>query len=400
MNARAASTYPALTLRCTVVLPGAFVEGALAVLLPWLIVQATLDTPWLGVASALVVLAALLGALGAPTLARSLGPRRMVITTGFAVVLSLGAACVFWMMGVPAIAYGFALVALAADSACDVGFSARLPLLARLSRQPLVKFSAANWLWGISGAALGSVLAGWAISTQAFGALVFGLVLLSFAVAISLSLLSPRDARLDKRSPAIFGGVFSAGFWTTRAVIVTLALVGFVFFVGPLDNLLVPAHLAARELPASTFGNLVAAAGLGLAIGLVATQSTRFQATHRGLTILLALIGIAAQLGLLLWLPSNWLLIAGVLVSSALFAPLLPMLEAALLTATSASHRMLLLAMVSTFVSMADMMGTLTFGVIVGLSNSTVALSICCAVACGAVLVFGVGHLQRMLTRR
>ena len=61
--------------------------------------------------------------------------------------------------------------------------------------------------------------------------------------------------------------------------------------------------------------------------------------------------------------------------------------------------RMLLLAMVSTFVSMADMMGTLTFGVIVGLSNSTVALSICCAVACGAVLVFGVGHLQRMLTR-
>lgn len=394
-----ARPFSALSLRCTVVLPGAFAEGALAVLLPWLVVQAALGTPWLGAASALVVLAAMAGTLAAPILSRQLGTRGMTVWTGVATVAGLVAASALWMMDAPGPAYGFALVAIAADSACDVGFSSRMPLIARLSRQSLVQFSGANWLWGVPGAAAGSVFAGWAMSTQSFGALLLALILASLLVAITLAVLLPRDARHRGRILPGLCSAFSASLWKPQAVAIAIIIMATGFFFGPLDNLLIPAHLLAHQLHADTFGNLMAAAGVGLAIGLAATQWVSPSAYRRP-AIAIGLAGGAAQIGLVLWLPPGWILIAGMLVTSALVAPLLPMLEAAFLRAASAVQRTLFIALVATLTHGADISGSLSFAWVVNRSGSDAALAICLAAAGLAATLYAIGLAGRQITKR
>lgn len=370
---RRSAPYPLRTLRCLVVLPGAFVEGTLAVLLSWMIARATLHSSWLGVASAALVLAPLLGMLAAPVLSGKHGARRVTVAAAAVVVVCLGVAGASWAMGEAVIAFGWALGALAVDAVCDLAFTVRLPLLARLCRQSLMRLSSGNWLWGLPGAALGSVLAGWAVNEGKLGALMVALVLACALVAVGLAVFLPRESRRRPQPDAEFGRVFSAGFWTRRAFAVTVGLVGFIFFVGPMDNLLVPAHLAAREQPASLFGYLTAAAGIGVAIGLVATQSKKVLAHERSL-LMVGLVAIAGQVGLLLWLPAGWMLVAGVLVTAALFAPLLPLVETALLKAASESNRALLLATVTTLMSVSDILGTLCLGAVVGLMGSETAL--------------------------
>lgn len=389
MNSVRSPAFLVAALRPVVVVPGACVEGALAMALPWLVAQATLGTPWLGMASAGLVLAAMLGTLAAPVLERRLGNRNMTVITGFAVVAGLGAAGLCWVLSLPTLAYGFGLAAIAADAACDLGFSSRMPLLARLAGQRLEQFSSTNWLWGIGGAAAGSILAGWAITAQRGTELVVGLVSLSLVVAAGLALLLPRDSRTRASERQLMRALFERQFWTAGAARVTFVLFALVFFAGPIDNLLLPAHLVARDLPANTFGDMLAAVGLGLAAGLWATRSNG-PATNRRATVVLGLLGVAAQLGLILWLPEQWLLLTGIFLSAAFVAPLLPMLEAAVLTAARPAQRTLMLATVTTLVGMADVLGTLTFGAVVSWSNSAVALGICFAIACAAALVCGI----------
>jgi MFS family permease len=268
--------FPITTLRAIVVLPGACMEGALAVAAPWMIANATLGTPWLGLASAGVVLAAMLGTLIAPALENWLGNRRMVVSTAFVVMVSLGFAALCWALKFVAPAYAFVLLAIAADAASDLGFASRIPLLAKLSAQRLAQFSSANWLWGIGGAAVGSVMAGWALSAQHVQYLAWSLVLLSLVVAVGLALLLPRESSVRAKTQPVLRLILSRQLWSSDALKLAVVLVAVVFFVGPIDNFLLPGHLAARAWPASTFGDMLAATGLGLAAGLWLAQSHSF----------------------------------------------------------------------------------------------------------------------------
>ncbi len=376
--------FPVTTLRAIVVLPGACMEGALAVLVPWLVAKATLGTPWLGLASAGVVLAAMLGTLAAPALENWLGNRRMVVSTAFVVAVSLGLAALCWALKFVAPAYAFVLLAMAADAASDLGFATRMPLLAKLSAQRLEQFSSANWLWGIGGAAVGSVVAGWALSAQHVLDLAWGLVLLSLVVAIGLALLLPRESRLRAKTQPVMQQILSRQLWSSGALKLAMVLVTLVFFVGPIDNLLLPGHLAARAWPASAFGDMLAATGLGLAAGLWLAQSRSF-ATHsaskRRWLVVLGLLGFAGQLAFVLWLPQPWLLLVGMFVCAAMFAPLLPMLETAMLTVALPAQRTLMLAALSTLVGAADVAGTVSMGALINYSGSTTALVVCLAAA-------------------
>jgi MFS family permease len=395
------ATFPATAFRALVVLPGACVEGALAVLLPWMVAQALLASAWLGAASAGLVAAAMVGTLAAPTLERLLGQRRMTVVTGFVSVVALGAAAMCWVSGLPAAAYGFVLLAIAADAACDLGFISRMPLLARLSAQKLEAFSAANWLWGIGGAAAGSVLAGWAVAADRVVALASGSVLLSLLALVALAVMLPRESRRRAAQPPMLRALLHRRFWTPAAVKVAIVLVALMFFSGPLDNLLLPAHLTSRGLPASTFGDMLAALGLGLAVGLWWMQSggsargadlhpaSRRDNTRRH-KIVMGLLGLAGQLALMLWLPPPWLLLSGLFICATMFAPLLPMLEAAMLTAAHPAQRTLMLSALSKLVGMADVLGTVSMGALMNWSSSTVALGLCLGVACAAALVCGV----------
>jgi MFS family permease len=408
MNKTASRAFSLTTLRAVVVLPGACMEGALAVAVPWLVAQATLGTPWLGLASAGLVLAAMLGTLAAPALERRLGNRRMTVFTAFVVVVALALAALCWAWRLPVPAYAFALLAMAADAASDLGFASRLPLLARLSAQGLEQFSGGNWLWGIAGAAGGSVLAGWAMAADASVELAWSMVLLSLVVACGLAWLMPRGPRgpREQSAPAttqpLLAVLVSRQFWSGNAVKIALVLIAVVFFAGPIDNLLLPAHLATRHLPADTFGDMLAVMGLGLAAGLwlaqlmgstssaessPASSSASSLASKRRAKVVLGLLGLAGQLGLMLWLPQPWLLLTGLFVCAACFAPVLPMLEAAMLTAAQPAQRTLMLAALSTLVGLGDVLGTVSFGAVMSWGGSALALGACLAVACAAAVV-------------
>ncbi len=395
-----ATKFPTIALRAVVLLPGACVEGALAVAVPWIVAEALLGSVWLGAASAGLVLAAMLGTLAAPAFERMLGNRRMTVITGFAVAITLGAAALSWVWQSPVHAYCFALIGIAVDAACDLGFASRVPLLARLSAQKLEQFSATNWLWGIGGAAAGSVLTGSAIASNHIVELAWALASLSLIVAIALAVILPREShRHTTAQPPILPALFGRQFWTPAAVKLALVLGVFVFFSGPLDNLLLPAHLASRGLPASTFGDMMAALGLGLVAGLWWMQSAG-SPTATGTTpaatstqvvrtkVLVGLFGLIGQLGLMLWLPTQWALLAGLFVCAACFAPLLPMLEAAMLTAGRPAQRTLMLAALSTMIGIADMLGTISMGALMSWSSSSMALGICLGAACLAILVY------------
>jgi MFS family permease len=394
-----AKRFPINALRVMVLLPGACVEGALAVLLPWTVTSTLLASPWLGAASAGLVAAPIIGTMAAPSLDMRIGHRAMTVISAVVVVAALAAAVVCWIWTYTLLAYSLVLLAIAADAISDLGFASRVPLLARLSARNLESFSASNWLCSIGGAAAGSLMAGWAVAADFLVELVFVLVMLSLIVAIGLGLLLPRQRQRRKTHAPIRSTLLQSQFWTPSAKKVAVIVALLVFVGGPLDNLLLPAHLASRGLPASTFGEMIAATGLGLALGLWKVQSSaqandaqRHNWERRGTTqhhwITLGLLGIAGQLALMLWLPPQWSLLLGLFLCATLFAPLLPILEAAILRAALPAQRTLMLAALSTVIGLADFFGTVIIGALTSSSGSSIALFVCLATICTAALAY------------
>ena len=379
-------------LRALVVLPGAAVEGALMVALPWMVTRAAQGTPWLGIASAGIVGAGLLGTLLAPFLERRLGNRLMTVATGFACGAALVVAGWSWIMDEMLLAYAMALVSIVADATCDVGFTARLPVLARLARQRLERLSAGNWLWSIGGAALGSVFAGWALDAQQRVLLVTVLCAATLLVAVALALLLPRQAQYVRTEPPM-RALWSAQFWSPSAVRIALVLAALVFFAGPLDNLLMPLHLTTHGQPAEVYGHVIASAGLGIAVGLSLLQSDRIT-RHRRVAVVAGLLGLAVQLTTLMLLPPQWLLLVGTFVGAVLFAPLLPMLEATMLSVARPTQRTLMLAALSALAALADISGTISLGVVAAHEGSAGALAVCISVAVVAVVAAAVAAVR------
>ena len=371
--------FPLRTLRAAVLLPGALVEGALLVLLPWGVTQTSLDTSWLGVLSGSIVAAAMVGNGLAPLTTAWLGSRRMVVAGAFISAVCVAAATAAWVLDLRFLALIMALFAIVADSMADVGFAARMPFIARVCGQPLLKFTSANWLWGIGGAAIGSVSAGWALAEAAVGLLAVFLAGCSLVAAVGLLALLPRDARARPRSASIFHRFGSAAVWTPRAVLLTAGIAWLSFAYGPVDNLLLPARLASEQRDAATFGMMIAAGGIGLAAGLLLTQRAsasgdRSGRTRSGLLLIIGIIGMLVQLVLLWWLPDRLLLVAGSFVTAALVAPLLPVLESAILLAVRSAHRTVLLALVGIITSAADLAGTALLGAVAGSAGTRPAL--------------------------
>jgi hypothetical protein len=352
-----------LALRTAVVLPGAFAEGVLAVLLPWSIAQAALGTSWLGILSSLLVVAAIVGSVLASPVSHRLGSWRMTVYAGVVSCLCIVCATVLWFVDLKLEAFLLALCAMAADGMADLGFSSRTPVIARMYKLSLVGFSGGNWLWGIVGLALGSSMAGWLISLNHIGALLIVLSVNSLVVAASVPKILPRDARHSQKQYGHWTAALSSALWTPQMIALTTCIVWLSFVYGPMDNLLIPAQLTSSHRDASIFGMLVTAGGLGLAVGLAMTQAKRaYSATSKMLILWFGIFAAVLQIVLVWWAPENWQLIVGTFITAAIFSPFLPMMESTLLLAVKAPSRTLVLAVVGTLASGADMLGTAATG--------------------------------------
>ncbi len=352
-----------LALRTAIVLPGAFAEGVLAVVLPWFITQAALGTAWLGVLSALLVASGIVGTVLATPVSRRLGSWRMTVYAAVCSSLCIVGGAVLWLADEKLAALLLALCAMAADTMADLGFSSRTPVIARLYKLPLLKFFGGNWMWAIVGFALGGSVAGWCISANHMASLLGVLSVSSIIVTLSLPKIFPRDARRLPEQTSHWRALLPAGIWTKQVLVFVICIVLLSFIYGPMDNLLVPAQLASHHRPASVFGMLVTAGGLGLTAGLAITQTQHAQSAAGKMWILW--LGIAAamfQILLMWWLPGNELLIAGTFLTAAVFAPAMPMIESTLLLAVKAPSRTVMLAIVGTLASAGDMLGTVVAG--------------------------------------
>jgi MFS family permease len=385
------ASHRALALRSLVVLPGALVEGVLAVVLPWLVARASLGTTWLGLLSASLVAAALVGTLVAPLATRRWGSRRVVLGGALVSSAGLGAAATLWFAGFLVPAFGVVLIAIAADGMADVAFSARTPVMARLERTALLQFTSANWLWSVCGVALGSGLAGimmgdGALTSPAMAWLAFGLALLSLLVTAGLAALMPRDARISRGTRGVPVTPSRRVPWSQRTVLLLALIAGMSFLYGPVDNLLAPAHLAGNGREASTFGTIIAAGAVGLAAGLFLTQTLR--ADRHGTALLaVGLTGVVAQLALLWWLPGDLTLVIVSFVTAAAVAPLLPLLESSALKAVASTHRTWVLATAATAASVADLAGTAVFGTLASMAGTGTALGVAVVLAVLGLLV-------------
>lgn len=380
--------HQALALRSLVVLPGALVEGALAVVLPWLVARASLGTTWLGLLSALLVAAALVGTLAASLATKHWGSRRVVLAGALVSAVGLGVAAALWFVGFVASAFGVTLIAIATDGMADVAFSARTPVMARLAKATLMQFTSANWLWSVCGVALGSALAGitmgdGTLATPSITWLAAGTAVLSLLVATALAVLMPRDARIPHGMRGLPVTHSRRVLWNQRTVLLIVLIAGMSFLYGPVDNLLAPAHLANNDREASTFGAIMAAGAVGLAAGLVLTRTVRADRHGRAL-LSVGLASIVAQLALLWWLPSNFTLVVVSFVTAAAVAPLLPLLESSALKAVASTHRTVLLAAAATAANLADLAGTVVFGTLASAAGTGIALGV-------ATLLAGLG---------
>ncbi len=268
-----------------------------------------------------------------------------------------------WLANLKLGALTLALCAVAADGMADLGFAARTPVMARLYKLPMLSFSSGNWLWGIIGLALGSSMAGWLISTNHIATLLIVLCATSILVTASLPAILLRDARTQPQATNHWKAVWSSQLWTPQMIALTTCMVWLSFIYGPMDNLLIPAQLTSNQRDASVFGILVTAGGLGLAAGLAFTQAQQaYSATSKILILWFGILAAMLQIVLIWWAPDNWLLIAGTFITAAVFSPFLPMTESTLLLAVKAPSRTLVLAVVGTLASGADMLGTAAAG--------------------------------------
>lgn len=381
--------YPTLALRAFILLPGALVEGVLAVALPWLVTRAALSTSWLGALPAMLVAAAIVGTLLAPLATQRFGSRRVVLVCALLQAVFLGVATVLWLFGCSALAFSAALVAMAADAIADIAFGARTPVMARLARQPLARFTSANWLWSVGGVAMGSALAGVMMGESKSGGNAIAWLAgissaLSMIVALALAPFMPRDSRRTQANQSDrVTALKHRALWSQRTVLLISLIAGMSFLYGPIDNLLAPAHVASNDRGPWTFAILMTAGGIGLAAGLLLTQT--LQADGYGVALVFAgLGGIFVQLFLLWRLPSDlWLGLGGFLTAAAI-APLLPLLESVGLKAVTSAQRTALMAAIGTAASLADLAGTAAFGALAGTVGTAHAIGF-------AVMLAGLG---------
>lgn len=377
--------HQALALRSLVLLPGALVEGALAVVLPWFLARASLGTVWFGLLPALLVGAALVGTLAAPLATKHWGSRSVVLICALVSATGLGVATALWFLGFAVAAFGVVLITIAADNMSDVTFSARTPVMARMAKVQLMQFTSANWLWTVCGLAVGSALAGAAMGEGALdrpsiGWLAAGAVALSLLVAMALAVLMPRDSRVSHGIRGVPFDTSKRVLWNQRTVMLIALIAAISFLYGPMDNLLAPAHLASHGRKASAFGAIMAASAVGMAVGLLLTQTVR--ADRHSLALLsVGLAGMVAQFAFLWWLPADLALVVVSFVTSAAVAPLLPLLESAALKAVASTHRTVLLAAAATAASLADLTGTAVFGALAGAAGTGSALALATALA-------------------
>jgi predicted MFS family arabinose efflux permease len=353
-----------MLLRLLVVLPGAFVEGSLGVALPWTLASNVADGLSLGVLTGGVIACGVLGSLTGGSAANRFGERRVAVVCAASSAVALVWAALNFVSGVMAQTYIGLLIVFFCDSAADVAGHSRLPVIARLSKVSLTRLASGNWLWVLAGAIAGGIFSGWCLDGGHDGLLAHVIVIGALLTLFGLVLVLPRDQTKvfpSHRAPT-FKNLIGFVRQQRELIIIGSLVLGGAVLLGPADQLIVPFLLNRAGYSAEFFSWVVAASALGAAIGLAGASHFLDLEQRRGSVILAGTFGVAAYIGLWLAVPSATVILAGMLLVSALVAPMLPVLEAAFLRCATARYRSILIGALTAAAGMADALGGLVMG--------------------------------------
>jgi macrolide resistance protein len=321
-------------------------DAALAILLPWLILNQTGSVLWVGGIAALVLSAILIGALCTPRLVTHCGVRRLIVIASLVDVLSIIGLTVCFLMQ-PLHLVAITVIACAGavlDTARDVAAEARLPEIARLCRVPLAKLNgrgeACDTLATIAGPACVGV--GWALTNST--TVVLGLAATALLSALLFVLVFPRFRHHDKRLPEPSVWTAIRGLWYTPQLRLPLAVTVIVLAtIASLDDLIVPTFIHQRGGQPGHISILLGTFASGSVVGAF-YYAERCAGSIRPALLAVGILGIGVFFATLVLASSQWLLLGSVFGAGLLSGPLGPMLDTELLRHTAKRSRVSALA--------------------------------------------------------
>lgn len=351
-------------LRLLVVLPGAFVKGAIGVALPWMLASTVSSGTSLGLLTSGVIALNVLGSLAGGWAASRFGERGTAIVSAALSVIALIASTPYFISGAGAVTYIGLLIVIFYDAAADVAAHSRLPVIARLAKISLTRLASGNWLWALVGAIMGGIFSGWCLDTGLNKVLAYAIVIAAFTTFLGHVFTLPRDQVRNfftHRRPTL-KSLMGYVMHQRELLIICGVVLGASILLGPADQLIVPFILNRGGYSAEFFSWVLAAGALGAAIGLVGASHFPNSTRQHGRFILAGTIGIAAYIGLWLIAPSATVILAGMILVSALAAPMLPVLEASFLRCAATPYRSILIGLLTAAAGLADAVGGLIMG--------------------------------------
>jgi predicted MFS family arabinose efflux permease len=356
--------YRVTWLRLLVVLPGAFVKGSIGVALPWMLASTVPSGTSLGLLTSGVIALNVLGSLAGGWAASRFGERGTAIVSAALSVIALIATAPYFISGAGAVTYIGLLIVFFYDSAADVAAHSRLPIIARLAKISLTRLASGNWLWALIGAIAGGIFSGWCLDTGLNKALAYAVVIAALTTLLGHAVTLPRDQVRNfftHREPT-FKSLLGYVMQQRELLIICGVVFGGSILLGPADQLIVPFILNRGGYSSEFFSWVLAAGALGAAIGLVGASHLPRSARQHGRIIFAGTIGVAAYIGLWLIAPSATVILAGMILVSALAAPMLPVLEASFLRCAATGYRSILIGLLTAAAGLADAFGGLVMG--------------------------------------
>jgi predicted MFS family arabinose efflux permease len=370
--------YRLTSLRLLVVLPGAFVKGAIGVALPWMLASTVSSGTSLGLLTSGVIALNVLGSLAGGWAASRFGERGTAIVSAALSVIALIASLPYFISGAWAAAYVGLLIVFFYDSAADVAAHSRLPVIARLTKISLTQLASGNWLWALIGAIAGGIFSGWCLETGLNKVLAYAIVIAALTTLLGHVVTLPRDQVRNfftRRGPT-FKSLLGFVMQQRELLIICGVVLGGSMLLGPADQLIVPFILNRGGYSAEFFSWVLAAGALGAAIGLLGASHLPKSERQHSHIIFAGTIGIAAYIGLWLIAPSATVILAGMILVSVLAAPMLPVLEASFLRCAASPYRSILIGLLTAAAGVADALGGLVMGAGLDLLGPSVLLMI------------------------
>lgn len=369
------------------------------VALTWVIVEHTGSAAWTGLAGAIGLVPAILGAFFGGVLVDRIGVRRSAqLAGGFGLAVAIAIPVLLSQVGVVLpLLLAIVFAAELFDTPAEIAIEAKLPELARLGGMPLERVNGLDELVETLAGLSGPLIAG--ASLAAFGA-VTTLWLVAAVAAVGVIILwlalprRRRDGRRRGAEPLHRSIKASLVFIWQEPVLRWIAMFAVLSatLLAGLDGVLLPYLVQSSGRTALELGWVIASAAAGAALGM-AVYAWKGERLPARLLISIGIIGIAASTAVLALVSEVWLWCLAVALAGLTAGPVSPLLNTQFQARAPRSRRGAILGVSAGLILLAMPAGLLGLGLaaeLIGIQATLLAIAAVFAVASLAPLAMPV----------